>query len=587
MIKPCALPFIISLCLLLLLSCASTPQKESLGVTASSTNSSAFTAQFNKTLKQINAGQQKKASESLNLLTSMAASPNEQAQATLVSAIFQDARGQSQQALDTLIAPEPLALLNQADNQTKKQINELLAKLYEKTARPIVAAKQRVNNSRYYTPQSEAYQNNHQQIWKDLNKASKDDIQLAYDQADQGIYKDWLSLALATHDRNESFKTQIDHINDWIKQHPIHPAAMIPPAELTGLRTAYRKIPQKVAVILPFEGRYKSVSNAIRDGIMHNYYDQKISDIHFYNVDPSGSFMEVYQDAVHNGAELVIGPLLKDHLKELTSQSSLPVKTVALNANRDTPIHTKNLIQFSLGSEDEIDSLIDLAQKEHHQRALVLAENSDWAKQNMAYFKQHWEAKGNKIVDTATFTSTQSQSTIIRDLLDVHLSDKRRKSLENTTGLDLESEPRRRQDIDMVVFFAKPNHALAIPPLFSFYYASDLPIYSTSSIFRGYNESKTNQDLNGVKITEFPIVINRGKDIPGKYAHSPLIRMFAFGKDAFALGERAPSFDAFSQVAIQGATGTLTLKNQTVHRQTQPAVFKSGVLKPLQVAHSL
>ena len=86
----------------------------------------------------------------------------------------------------------------------------------------------------------------------------------------------------------------------------------------------------------------------------------------------------------------------------------------------------------------------------------------------------------------------------------------------------------------MVVVFAKPHQALAIPPLFNFYYAQDLPIYSTSSIFKGFNDQKTNQDLDGVKITEFPLIVNKSSTIPEKYQQSPLIRMFAFGKDAFS-----------------------------------------------------
>ncbi len=578
-------PFI-GLLFVFLSNCSTTTIEKETAIHPSSTNSQAFSEQLRQTLRFIDQKNTVKTKESLAALSQIAVTHNEKAELIFTQAIYLNNQDQPSLAVSMLLEDKNRRQLNKADPRTKKQINEFLVRLYEKTLQTISAARLRTKNSAYYADTTLEYQKNHQNIWQNLNKTNLTDLKVAYEIEQNAIFKDWLGLSIATTNHNQSFKTQIDNINQWNLLHPTHPASMIPPLEITELRAAYRNIPQKIAVILPFEGKYENVSNAIRDGIMQNYYDQKISRISFYNADPEGDFIDIYHSALESGADLVIGPLLKNHLKELTALSELPVQTIALNASKGKAT-TKNLIQFSLSTKDEIDSLIQLATTEQHHRAILLAESSDWAKQNMHYFKTHWEKQGNTVVDIATFTSTQSQSTIIRDLLNVQKSQQRRKRLEQTTGLDLESEPRRRQDIDMAVVFAKPHQALSIPPLFNFYYAQDLPIYSTSSIFIGFNDKKNNQDLDGVKITEFPLIISESSDIPDRYQQSPLIRMFAFGKDAFAIGERASSLNAAKNIHIQGATGLLSLKDQKIHRQTQPAVFENGLLRPVQIMQNM
>jgi outer membrane PBP1 activator LpoA protein len=74
------------------------------------------------------------------------------------------------------------------------------------------------------------------------------------------------------------------------------------------------------------------------------------------------------------------------------------------------------------------------------------------------------------------------------------------------------------------------------------------------------------------------------RSIPSKYKNSTLVRMFAFGQDAFSLAERSPAIRTNSNLRVNGSTGTLFLKDQVIHRELSPAIFRNGYLKPLQVA---
>ncbi|MCY4044495.1 MAG: penicillin-binding protein activator [Cellvibrionales bacterium] len=582
--KPFILP-LLWLFIFFLVSCSTTDQRSenTASIMPSSSNSSAFSRHLKRTVKLIDNNNFVKASESIANLSQIAATHNEQAEVILTQVLLLDKQGQTELARTTLINEQNRQKLNQGDPSTKKQANELLARLNQSTGHYLAATKGRIQNTQYYQSNTAAYQKNHQAIWQSARRVPVDQLKKAKKEAANPTVEGWLSLAEIFSTQNDGFKNQIKAVDHWNQLHPTHPAALIPPSEITELRTSFNDIPKHIAVILPFEGKYKPVSDAIRDGMMHSYFNQKLSQLKFYSADPNTSFMETYQTAVHNGADLVIGPLLKEHLKELSRQDSLPVKTIALNTLKDFNTHTKNLYQFGLGSEDEVDSLIHFSQKGQHKRAIVLSENSEWGRTNLDYFKKEWEKLGNTIVDSATFTSTQSQAQVIQKLLNIDDSHKRKKQLEQTAGLSVESEPRRRQDIDMVVIFAKPDQALAIPPLFNFYYAQDLPIYSTSSVYRGYTDNKVNQDLNGVRLTEFPMLVQQ-KSIPSKYKHSSLVRMFAFGQDAFSLAERSPSIQTSSNLRINGATGTLYLKDQVIHRELTPAIFKNGYLKPYRIA---
>lgn len=582
--KPFSLP-LLGLFIVFLVSCSTTDHRPetTASILPSPSNSNTFTRHLKKTVKLIDNKNYAKANESLATLSQMAATHNEQAEVILTQVLLLTEQGQMDLARNTLLQNENRQKLNKADPSTKKQANEMLAQLNQSTGHYLAATKDRVQNAQYYNSNTPAYQKNHQAIWQNARRIPKDQIKEATKTASDPTLQGWLSLAEIFSAQHNGFKNQLKAVDSWNQLYPTHPAALIPPTEITDLRSSYNDIPKHIAVILPFEGKYKAVSDAIRDGMMHSYFSQKLSQLKFYNTDPNSSFMETYQTAVHNGADLIIGPLLKNHLKELSRQDSLPVKTIALNTLKDRTIHTKNLYQFGLGSEDEVDSLIHLSQKSHHKRAIVLSENSEWGLNNLEYFKREWAKLGNTVVDSATFTSTQSQARIIQKLLDIDDSHKRNKQLEQTAGLPTDSEPRRRQDIDMVVVFAKPDQALAIPPLFNFYYAQDLPIYSTSSVYRGYTDNKVNQDLNGVRLTEFPMLVQQ-RSIPSKYKNSTLVRMFAFGQDAFSLAERSPAIRTNSNLRVNGSTGILFLKDQVIHRELSPAIFRNGYLKPLQVA---
>ena len=79
----------------------------------------------------------------------------------------------------------------------------------------------------------------------------------------------------------------------------------------------------------------------------------------------------MYDRAVGDGAELIIGPLSKDNVTSLQLRSQLPVTTLALNYLDDAQPND-NLFQFGLSLDVEAMQTAERAWLEGHRAALVV-----------------------------------------------------------------------------------------------------------------------------------------------------------------------------------------------------------------------
>ena len=74
-----------------------------------------------------------------------------------------------------------------------------------------------------------------------------------------------------------------------------------------------------------------------------------------------------------------------------------------------------------------------------------------------------------------------------------------------------EFDPRRRQDIDFIFLLANPSQARGIKPTLAFFFAEDLPVYSTSHM-NDNSESRIDYlDLAGIRFCDIPWKLTRSK----------------------------------------------------------------------------
>ncbi|MFE8730295.1 penicillin-binding protein activator, partial [Aeromonas hydrophila] len=91
-----------------------------------------------------------------------------------------------------------------------------------------------------------------------------------------------------------------------------------------------------IAVLLPLSGNLEPQGAAIRNGMLMSYKEnQGQFTLNFYDTQ-SKPTIDLYKQAIQEGADMIIGPLLKDRVEELL-KTNPTVPILALN-ELDKPI---------------------------------------------------------------------------------------------------------------------------------------------------------------------------------------------------------------------------------------------------------
>lgn len=350
-------------------------------------------------------------------------------------------------------------------------------------------------------------------------------------------------------------------------------------------QTPVPNTPNKVALLLPLSGGLASSSQAIRNGFFAAYYHHKqesltAPEIQVFDT-TQGDIISIYQQAVHQGAKVIIGPLTKDDVIKLAQWNQLSVPTLALNSIGVGPIH--NLFQFGLSPIDEAQQAALRAWTDGYRQTLVLAPNTSWGHANANVFIQQFQQYGGTVVDQAYYNDQSSLDPTIRQLLQINssiINNKRASSLH-----------KRRQDADMIFLIAPPEFARQIKPLLNYYFAGDLPVYATSHVYQGVPNPSLDGDLNGIQFCDMPWTINSQNLVPGylnnvrsnimqawpdSFAAQP--RLYALGVDAYDVIALLQNMQASPRYIVDAATGMLTLTSQQrISRQLYWAHFQNGV----------
>ena len=430
-----------------------------------------------------------------------------------------------------------------------------------------------------------------------LSKEQSELAQMLETETNQSI-KAWTDLSLLIKKSKNPFRLA-NMLNSWKSLHPTHPVT----DELIAiLAPQAQDLPPKldnIALLLPLSGAYKNLGRAVRDGFLTSYYSEEISDskptIKIYDTSVNKDILEVYQNAVNNGADMIVGPLKKDSVTALANRGTHFVPMLALNRLEDNSFYHKNFYQFSLSPEAEAKQVARRAWLDGHNHAAVITPENKWGTRLAEAFKTEWEELGGTVSTEARYQSKKNDfSKPIKSLLAIDKSEQRKRDLVKLLRTKMRFEPRRRQDIDMIFMAAMPRQARLIPPQLEFYHAETLPIYTTSHSFTGRMNSKSDRDLNGVMIADMPWTLNNNHMAPIKkqiYRTWPnkskqYNRLYALGTDAYNILHYLNWLRGNSNAQLEGATGGLSMNEQNqITRQLSWAKFKRGI--PRQLASTV
>ncbi|MDJ0904386.1 MAG: penicillin-binding protein activator [Woeseiaceae bacterium] len=429
---------------------------------------------------------------------------------------------------------------------------------------------------------------NRQRLWQGLLASEPQQLRAAAELTLDPQVRSWLEISSLAASTGQQGIGWINGAIRWREANPTHPAMTIIdelrlPDELT------LDYPRQIALLLPLSGRWASAGQAIQKGFLGAYFasaqgldDQQV--IRIYDVESEGGPSAAYANAVADGAEFVVGPLLARSVIDLANDILVPVPILTLNYLPQDSLAPPGLYQFALAPEDEARSAAERAIGDGHTRAVALVPSNDWGKRVLENFTSEFEALGGTLLDYRMYTTgIQDFSNTIEDLMALSGSVRRYQRLRANLGGPLQFDPRRRQDGEFIFLAADAPAGRLLKSQLKFHYSGDLPVYSTSSI--NALDGRSNTDLNGVMFADTPWIIAPQpwiEDLPALYSEywpgeRRLGRLHAMGYDAYQLIAGLYAAQTGFMQEIDGATGRLYLDSEgRVHRKLAWAQFQRG-----------
>jgi outer membrane PBP1 activator LpoA protein len=388
-------------------------------------------------------------------------------------------------------------------------------------------------------------------------------------------------------------------VQDWLAQYPGHPGAAFVP----GLTTAPSAPPSApvatlaagsgahIALLLPLSGRQESAGRAVRDGFAAAWFASgppaSRARVEVYDTAAAG-VAAAYQKAVADGAQAVVGPLLREDVAALVAAlpAGLPVATLALNAYAPPAgsVPPAFLYQFALDPEHEARAAARRIAADGHQRGVALFPDSAWGQRVHDAFVAELQAAGVTLTASQYYPAgAQDYAAPLRAVLGRYGGAGDRRSDGSSASAARNPAVERAEGPQFAFVAATPQAARAIRPQLRFQMVYDLPIYATSDAWDPSVRGAA--DMDGLVYPEMPWLLYGGQGAPELWdavqgsdwagRARGRLRLYAFGYDAYRLIQQLGSS---GMAGVDGLTGLLEFDRGSgrVVRSLQFARIENG-----------
>lgn len=499
------------------------------------------------------------------------------------TAAFALYRGEADLALG-ILEPMSRQSLSQRD---RLRVEALRADAWIQKQDPARAVELMTQRESWLTGRRNIERNRHR-LWQGLLVSNPQVLRAAAENVLDTETRSWLTLgALATSTGSQGIGWS-NGVARWREANRGHPALVV----LNNLPTPDIELldyPRQIALLLPLTGRSAAAGKAVQNGFLGAYFATAAAlddrqNVRIYDVASEGGASAAYQAAVADGAEFVVGPLLKNSVDELANDILVPVPVLTLNYLSEATLAPPGLFQFALAPEDEAASAAERALGDGHTRAVALVPDNDWGRRVLQSFATEFEGRGGTLLDYRNYTPQERDfSTEIEMLMGLSGSVLRYKRMRANIGGNLQFDPRRRQDAEFIFLATAAGPGRLLKSQLKFHYSGDLPVYSTSLV--NSMDGRSNADLNGIMFADVPWLIDAKpwfQYMPEMYAeHWPeerrLGRLHAMGFDSYNLIASLFAYRGGEIAQLDGATGELFLDRRgRVHRRLAWAQFQGG-----------
>lgn len=357
------------------------------------------------------------------------------------------------------------------------------------------------------------------------------------------------------------------------------------------------RAPLRIAVLLPFTGPLQGAAEALRDGLLAAQFEAQRqgyggSALRFFDTRSDG-LATAYGQALSFQPDQLLGPLEREAVSTLDALRRDEVQAPPLLAlNRPVDGTAETLWSYALEPEVEGQQLAEQNWRAGHRRLLMLHDEAPWAQRLALAAGAHFEALGGSVARRQPFSPNEDLGATVAAALLVDEGEARSQALRRVLRVPLETEPRRRQDVDSVLLIAEPLQGQTLKSALAYYFAGDLPVWASSQGLAPDLSATALKDLEKVTFSLTPWQLGEGNPESQRLrtafpeADGPLGLLYALGVDAWRLAQWQRYAPA--GLPFPGLTGQLSqTEDRRWVRTLRLATIERGALRPAPARFAL
>lgn len=512
---------------------------------------------------------------------------NEQAQ-LLVKRISKQSLSEAQQA-EWQLARAQLFINNEQLEQALSQLNfqawwkltpETWAQYHQTRADIFTALGRPFDSSRELVALADYVDNAQQeaiadQIWLNLNHYNINTITTLTTDASENILDGWLQLAVYMKTLNGNIPQLKNTLEQWLAENNTHPAAIYTPKAIQDILSLEIIKPTNTALLLPLSGKFAKQAQLIRDGFIMAMMNDKDRDTNatLTVIDTHAEdAADIDAQLIEKNIDFVVGPLIKsniENLHKLQQARSASIPTLALNIP-DQVEEGVNTCYLALSPEQEVEQAAKYLFSQGYQYPLILAPQGNYGQRVVEAFNNEWRKYSKNKVAVNLFGDKRQLQRNINTVFGLQESQQNIAQMDALMGIDLESQPRSRRDIDSVYIVANSAELTLIKPFIEVAINPDATPPKLFSNSRSNSGNQQYEDLSGVTYSDIPLLIHPNPQLDNQMNQlwpkdsNTERRLQALGMDAYQLMVELPQMKVVEGYSIQGKTGTLSINDQCV-----------------------
>ncbi|CAH8199154.1 Penicillin-binding protein activator LpoA [Vibrio aestuarianus] len=451
-------------------------------------------------------------------------------------------------------------------HQTRADIFTALGRPFD-SSRELVALADYVDNA-----QQEAIAD---QIWLNLNHYNTHTITTLTTDVSENILDGWLQLAVYMKTLNGNIPQLKNTLEQWLTENSTHPAAIYTPKAIQDILSLEIIKPTNTALLLPLSGKFAKQAQLIRDGFIMAMMNDKDRDTNatLTVIDTHAEdAADIDAQLIEKNIDFVVGPLIKaniENLHKLQQARLASIPTLALNIP-DQVEEGVNTCYLALSPEQEVEQAAKYLFSQGYQYPLILAPQGNYGQRVVEAFNSEWRKYSKNKVAVNLFGDKRQLQRNINTVFGLQDSQQNIAQMDALVGIDLESQPRSRRDIDSVYIVANSAELTLIKPFIEVAINPDATPPKLFSNSRSNSGNKQYEDLSGVTYSDIPLLIHPNPQLDSQMNQlwpknsNTERRLQALGMDAYQLMVELPQMKVVEGYNIQGKTGTLSINDQCI-----------------------